>query len=116
MRALVVRAAAPLQAVLLLAALFQLFALDLYGPSRHGDVDLYHRYAVTFWAGSPPFRQLPAEYPPLSILVFTLTMLPPIDQYAAIFGAWMAGAVLVTFWVTQRLFGRQAAVTTLVYL
>lgn len=116
MRALVARARPQLQAIVLLGILALLFALDLYGPSRHGDVDLYHRYAVSFWDTSHPFRALPAEYPPLAVLAFTFTALPPGTEYAGIFGFWMAGLFLAGFWLMDRLFDRRTAGLYLVYL
>jgi hypothetical protein len=106
----------PLQAALVVCCLSILIAVDLYGPSHHGDVNLYHRYAVTFFGAEVPFSRLPDEYPPLAMLAFTLTVLPPLGEYAMVFGLWMAAIFVAGFFVVQRLFSRQAAVLYLVYL
>jgi hypothetical protein len=106
----------PLQAALLGCCLSILIAIDLYGPSHHGDVNLYHRYAVTFYGGELPFQRLPDEYPPLAMLAFTLTVLPPLHEYAMVYGIWMAAIFVAGFFAVQRLFSRRAAVLYLVYL
>jgi hypothetical protein len=59
---------------------------DAYG---HGDIDLYHRYALAFWSGDHRFHSLPAEYPLLALAPFTLTLLPPEQDYVTVFGLWM---------------------------
>lgn len=77
--------------VFALVAAWCLASLVLYvhGAYHHGDVDLYHRYALAFWTGPHAFRSLPAEYPILSLLPFTLTLLPPVPDYLTVFGLWM---------------------------
>src|SRR5690348_10131 len=39
-----------------------------------GDVTEYYQYAQAFWLGRPPWHALPLEYPPLSIIPFSLTL------------------------------------------
>jgi hypothetical protein len=106
----------PVQLGLLLALVAALMPIDLFGRSGHGDVDLYHRYALAFWAGSPPFHLLPVEYPPLAILPFTLTVLPPLGSYVLVFGLWMGATLVGGFFLFDRLFSRRAAVLYVVYL
>ena len=62
-------------------------AVTLRTPAATGSIDLYHRYAVGFWGTA----QLPREYPLLSVLPFSLTLLPPGGDLYWKFGAWMAG-------------------------
>jgi hypothetical protein len=106
----------PLQAALVGCCLSILIAIDLYGPSHHGDVNLYHRYAVTFYGAEVPFHRLPDEYPPLAMLAFTLTVLPPLHEYAMVYGLWMAAIFIAGFFAMQRLFSRRVAVLYLIYL
>jgi hypothetical protein len=77
--------------VLVATASVLLFALLGYLPGAygHGDIDLYHRYAVAFWSGTPPFHSLPAEYPMLALAPFSLSLLPPEQDYVTVFGLWM---------------------------
>jgi hypothetical protein len=58
------------------------------GDWRNGDVSLYHVYALGFWGGLP-HPLLPAEYPPLSILPFALTLAGPPTWYPDTFAFWM---------------------------
>lgn len=91
--------------------------LTRFGATVHnGDVLEYQRYAMVFWFGHPPFRHLPAEYPPLTILPFTLTILPPLPDPVVVFAWWM-GALLIATYLWFRRYGtpRRAAVC-MVYL
>lgn len=62
-----------------------------------GDVAEYHDYAVAFWLTRPFFHNLPVEYPPLAIVPFTLTLLPPLTDYVTVFAVWMGGLVLLGY-------------------
>lgn len=74
---------------LAVAALLASLVLYMHGPNVHGDQSLYDRYAWDFWAGRPPFRSLPAEYPLLALLPFSLTILPPLPDFVSVFALWM---------------------------
>jgi len=85
----------------------------VHGSSGHGDLSLYHRYAQAFWLDSPPFTSLPAEYPLLSIVPFTLTLLP---DYVTGFGLWMILLFLAIYEVIRRRESAKAAEVCAVYL
>jgi hypothetical protein len=80
------------------------------------DVTEYHEYAIAFWAGTPPLSHLPVEYPPLSILVFSLTVLPPTPHYPEVFAIWMGGLFLLGYAAFHRFEGRDRAFAFAVYL
>jgi hypothetical protein len=81
-----------------------------------GDVSLYQQYASNFWFGSPPFHELPAEYPPLALVIFTLTLIPPIQDYTIVFAIWMGALFGLGLWTIHRFEGRGAAVSAGVYI
>jgi len=85
-------------------------------PHTAGDVGLYHQYATNFWFGVPPFHALPAEYPPLALLTFTLTLLPPVHDYAIVFAIWMGAVLCLGLWAIRRVEGRDTAIAAGVYL
>jgi hypothetical protein len=103
--------------VAILAAIL-LGSLTFYMHSHYGfgDVRLYHRYAQAFWLGSPPLRSLPAEYPLLSLLPFTLTLLPPIPDYVTVYGLWMLALLGAGYLAVRRLESARAAEVMAVYL
>ncbi|HEX9038565.1 MAG TPA: glycosyltransferase 87 family protein [Ktedonobacterales bacterium] len=82
----------------------------------NGDVTEYHTYALAFWTHPPLFRSLPIEYPPLAILPFTLTLLPPLKDFQSVFAWWMGAATLVGYLAFRRVSGRRRALAYLVYL
>jgi hypothetical protein len=104
--------------VLALAVVALLASLLLYmrGPFGHGDVALYHQYAVAFWAGSPPLRSLPAEYPVLALLPFSLTLLPPVPDYVTLFALWMLALLIAMLAAIARRESARAAEVCGVYL
>ncbi|HEX5570422.1 MAG TPA: hypothetical protein VFX31_03490, partial [Ktedonobacterales bacterium] len=61
----------------------------------NGDVAEYYTYALNFWTGHPIFTALPTEYPPLAILPFSFTLLPPLPDYQSVFSWWAAAAVIL---------------------
>ena len=77
------------------AALLASLVLYMHGPNVHGDQSLYDRYAWDFWAGHPPFRALPAEYPLLALLPFSLAIAPPLPDFVSVFALWMLGLLAV---------------------
>ena len=96
-------------------ALAPLLAHLLY-PRQNGDVAEYERYARAFWLGHPPFHMLPVEYPPLAILPFTLTLLPPLAAYQTVFVFWMAALAALGYLAFLRFAGRASALAYALYL
>lgn len=82
----------------------------------NGDVAEYHIYALSFWTGYPLFTSLPIEYPPLAILPFSLTLLPPLADYQSVFAWWAAVAVIVGYLGFLRFSDRKRAIAYFVYL
>ena len=74
---------------LAIAALLASLVLYMHGHNVHGDQSLYDRYAWDFWAGHPPLHALPAEYPILALLPFSLTIAPPLPDFVSVFALWM---------------------------
>lgn len=90
-------------------------AWELHSRYGHGDIDLYHRYALAFWSGSHPLTSLPVEYPPLSIAAFTLTVLPPLGDYVTVFGTWMLVIFMAAYTAFKRLEAPRAAEVFAIY-
>jgi hypothetical protein len=105
-----------LDVALLCVCLLGLVQFAIHGPYGAGDISVYHRYAVEFWAGKNAFHALPIEYPPLSIAVFTLSVLPPLRDYASVYAYWMAGFFLVGYFAFRRFSSRHNATIYAVYL
>jgi hypothetical protein len=82
----------------------------------NGDVIEYHHYALTFWTRAPLFTSLPIEYPPLAILPFSLTLLPPLQDFQSVFTWWMGATALVGYLAFRRVSGWRRALAYLVYL
>jgi hypothetical protein len=82
----------------------------------NGDVREYHTYALAFWQTWPYFQHLPVEYPPLAILPFTLTLLPPLADYQAVFAIWMIALVVVGYLGFVRFSTRTRALLYVGYL
>jgi hypothetical protein len=101
---------------LLCVCLLGLVEFAIHGPYGAGDIKVYHRYAIEFWAGKNAFHALPVEYPPLTILVFTLSVLPPIADYISVYACWMAGVFLVGYFAFRRFSSPQNASIYAVYL
>ncbi len=101
---------------LLCVCLLGLVQFAIHGPYGAGDINVYHRYALEFWAGKNAFHALPIEYPPLSILVFSLSVLPPLWDYASTYAYWMAGFFLVGYFAFRKFSSRQNATIYAVYL
>lgn len=81
-----------------------------------GDVTEYHHYALAFWTQHPLLRSLPVEYPPLSILVFTTTVLPPLPDFQSVFSWWMGAAVLLGYAGFLRFSTRRKGLIYIFYL
>lgn len=86
-----------------------------------GDVLEYNRYAQAFWGGYPPLHSFPAEYPPLAIVVFSLTLLPPLVDAPSAFAFWMGLCFLAGYagflrYSRHTALARRRAITYAVYL
>lgn len=96
----------------------------------------YQCYALTFWLGShatallpasqctfltisspqPPFHMLPVEYPPLTLLPFSLPLLMPSAYYQWGFALLMSLVSLFTYWLLLRYGPRGSAAIFALYL
>jgi hypothetical protein len=83
------------------------------------DPARYQCYALTFWLGSsaihllpaaqcaflhiqgtqPPFHMLPREYPPLTLLPFSLALLSPLPYYQVAFAVLMSLVAMLVYWL-----------------
>jgi hypothetical protein len=106
------------------------------------DIVHYECYGVTFWLGSHgtallpratcaflfqgvstssvpstlPLHMLPSEYPPLTVLLFSLPLLVPLPWYALAFVLMMTLMAGLVYWLLARSDARQAAPVFLLYL
>jgi hypothetical protein len=85
------------------------------GDWRKGDVDLYHIYALGFW-GHLSHPLLPTEYPPLSILLFSLTLLGPDAWYPDVFAFWMGVVAVLGYVAFRRLISKRQATAYALYV
>ncbi|HEX7733827.1 MAG TPA: glycosyltransferase family 87 protein, partial [Ktedonobacteraceae bacterium] len=102
-----------------------------------GEADLAHYacYGLTFWLGShganllpqtycaflqqstpQPLHMLPQEYPPLTVLLFSLPLLVPLPYYAFVFALLMTISAGLIYWLLARYETRQAALVFVLYL
>ena len=100
---------------LIVLSLLGIVAFELHSRYGHGDIDLYRRYALAFWSGFHPLTSLPVEYPPLSIVAFTLTVLPPLNDYVTVFATWLLVIFMAAYAAFKRLESPRAAEVFAVY-
>lgn len=81
-----------------------------------GDPREYYAYAQAFWFGSPRFAAFPREYPPLTLLPFSATLIPSVAPYYWAFAAWMGLVVCLSYLWLARTFSRGRAMTYALYL
>ncbi len=83
-----------------------------------GDFDVleYQGYAQAFWWGQPRFQALPREYPPLSLLPFSVTLFAGRGDPRIIFGACIGALFLLGYLTFTRFSGRGRAVWYAGYL
>ena len=105
-----------LDVALLCVCILGLVLFAIHGPYGAGDIRVYHHYAVEFWAGKHAFNTLPIEYPPLTILVFSLSVLPPLWDYASVYAGWMAVLFLAGYFAYRKFSSRHNANLYAVYL
>ena len=100
------------------------------------DAARYQCYVLVFWLGSSgtqvlpasqctflhastlnltPFHTLPFEYPPLTLVLFSLSLLAPIPFYQLVFALWMALTAVLIYWLLLRYGPRGAGMTFALY-
>lgn len=102
--------------VVALAAATTLWLTLSVWHSANFDVLEYAEYARAFWLKSPRFTALPQEYPPATLLVFGLTLLPAIPDVRVVFGAWMGLLFVLGYVGFRRYVAPGAATRYAVYL
>jgi hypothetical protein len=100
------------------------------------DPARYQCYALTFWLGSnatqllsanqcaflhvtapqAAFHMLPLEYPPLTLLPFSLPLLAPLPYYQMAFAILMALTSMLIYWVLLKYGPHNAALVFALYL
>ncbi len=116
--------------------------LMLWGASwqffwTYTDAARYQCYALTFWMGSsgahllpasqcsflptptvaqPPFHVLPLEYPPLTLVLFSVAALGPLFYYQIAFAILMALTCVLIYWLLLRYSPRGAALVFALYM
>lgn len=103
----------PAAAVVLVALLIASWSLYFRGDWRNVDVDVYHLYALDFLFHS---HQLPIEYPPLSLLPFSLTLIGPAGWYPTTFAAAMALLASAGYVAFRRFASAERAGTYAIYI
>lgn len=112
---LIVFRVAELAAVFVLIVAGRMYAVT-HWKLTSGDVSEYHTYAQAFWLSHPPLHQLPVEYPPLAIIPFSLTLIPPVSDIQTIFSLWMAAVVVIGYAGFLRFSTRRRGLFYLLYL
>lgn len=102
----------------------------------NNDVARYQCYALTFWLGSsatlllpasqcaflhitsvqPPFHLLPIEYPPLTLVPFSLALITPLSYYQLAFALLMSLISVLVYWVLLHYGPRAAAAIFAFYI
>src|SRR5258708_12567552 len=105
----------------------------------HTDAARYQCYALTYWLGSsamhylpsvrcsflnvsnlaqpqPPFHMLPLEYPPFTLVIFSLALLSPLAYYQIVFAVLMALAGVLIYWLLLRYGPRGAGLAFALYM
>lgn len=106
---------------------------QLFWPAT--DAARYQCYAINFWFGTdalqhlPPeqcslvittphiaFHSLPTEYPPLTLLAFSIPLLLPLQYYQFAFALLMSLTSVFIYWILQRYGPRDSALLYALYL
>ncbi len=107
----------------------------------HAAVAYYACYALTFWHGGggvnlyhpvahcnflptatlamPPFHAMPLEYPPLSLVLFSLPLFAPLHYYlyyTVVFAMLMALTIVFIYWLLLRYAPRGAGLAFAIYM
>ncbi|GHO67805.1 hypothetical protein KSC_066970 [Ktedonobacter sp. SOSP1-52] len=100
------------------------------------DPARYQCYALSFWFGGDalkrlpveqcaflqgstqqaPFHMLPLEYPPLTLIPFSLALLAPLSYYQFVFAFLMSLVAFLIYWLLLRYGPRNSALTCAFYL
>ncbi|HJT56367.1 MAG TPA: glycosyltransferase family 87 protein [Ktedonobacteraceae bacterium] len=105
----------------------------------HTDGARYECYALTYWLGSsaekllpavqcaflnassvvqaqPPFHMLPLEYPPLTVVIFSLALIAPLYYYQLLFAVLMALMTVLIYWLLLRYAPRGAGLAFAIFM
>ena len=104
----------------------------------HAAVAYYACYALTFWLGGsgvhvyppaahcnflpaatltlPPFHALPLEYPPFTLVIYSLALFAPLHYYTIAFAVLMALTTISIYWLLLRHGPRGAALAFAIYM
>jgi hypothetical protein len=110
-----IRFGRPAGYLLVVALLITSWSLYFSGDFRNVDVDLYHLYALRFW-GHLPHPIVPTEYPPLAVLVFSITLAGPAAMFPATFALFMAAIAAGAYVVFLRLTSPRQAGAYAIYV
>lgn len=122
---------------MVVAAILMFYGASWQMFSITTDAARYQCYALTFWLGGkalkllpvsqcrffsldtatqPPFHTLPLEYPPLSLMPFSLGLFAPWADYQVVFAFWMALIAIFIYWLLLRYGPRGAGLTFVLYI
>ena len=103
----------------------------------NSDPARYQCYALTYWLGSygkqllpstqcaflqvtanvqPPLHMLPLEYPPFTLVIFSLPLIAPLVYYQLFFAVLMALVSTFIYWLLLRYGPRGAALSFVFYM
>jgi hypothetical protein len=104
----------------------------------HAAVAQYACYALIFWHGGggvnlyppvahcdflpgatfsmPPFHALPIEYPPLTLVLYSLPLFVPLHYYTLAFAVLMALTIFLIYWLLLRYATRGAGLAFAIYM
>jgi hypothetical protein len=87
-----------------------ILAMRALSGASHDDLQvlLFYHYGHAFWFGTPPFHTLPVEYPPLSLALFSLSVLPPLQNPIMdvnVYTVWMAALTVAGYLLFRRFAG-----------
>jgi hypothetical protein len=105
----------------------------------HTDGARYQCYAITYWLGGsgekllpsvqcaflntspavqaqPPFHLLPLEYPPLTVVIFSLALIAPLFYYQLMFALLMALMTVLIYWLLLRYAPRGAGLAFAIFM
>ena len=91
-----------------------LIVMRAVSGASHDDLQvlLFYHYGHAFWFGNPALHTLPAEYPPLSLVLFSLSVLPQLQSAIAavnVFTMWMALLAVASYIIYRRFEGSHRA-------
>lgn len=86
-----------------------MYVVSVLANGADSDITVYAGYASQFWGGTPRFHLFPQEYPPLTVLLFSLTMTPRTTSPIAQWELWMFLVFFLGWLLFYRFSGRAAA-------